>query len=77
KEQYSYYDEDDDDRMPTESPPTITEAMEMIRKLHLLATTQEPQLHQLVNELESKLTGVYIHSKPKRQTILEDFFKQN
>ncbi|CAF2055335.1 unnamed protein product [Rotaria magnacalcarata] len=78
KEQYSDYDDDDDsDRMPTESPPTITEAMKMIRKLHLLATTQEPQLHQLVNELESKLTGVYIHLKPKRQTILEDFFKQN
>ncbi|CAF2189407.1 unnamed protein product [Rotaria magnacalcarata] len=43
KEQYSDYDDDDDDdRMPTGSPPTITEAMEMIRKLHLLATTQEP-----------------------------------
>ena len=75
KEQNDDYD--DDDRIPTESPPKIIEAMEMTRKLHLLATTQQPQLHQLINELESKLTDVYINSKTKRQTTLEGFFKQN
>ncbi|CAF2944116.1 unnamed protein product [Rotaria sp. Silwood2] len=67
-------DYDDDDRIPTESPPKIMEAMEMIRKFHLLTTTQQPQLHQLINQLESKLTDVYINSKTKRQTPLEDFF---
>ncbi|CAF1258618.1 unnamed protein product [Rotaria sordida] len=69
-----YYD---DDQILTESPPKLTETMEMKRKLHLLATTQQPQLHQLINELESKLTDVYINSKTKRQATLEDFFKQN
>ncbi|CAF1023635.1 unnamed protein product [Rotaria sordida] len=75
KEQNDDYD--DDDRIPTESPLKLTEATEMIRKLHLLTTTQQPQLHQLINELESKLTDVYINSKTKRQTTLEGFFKQN
>ncbi|CAF1308443.1 unnamed protein product [Didymodactylos carnosus] len=60
-----------------QKPPKITEAMEMIRKLHLLATTQQPQLHQLINELESKLTEVYVNSKTRRQTTIEDFFVQN
>jgi hypothetical protein len=32
---------------------------------------------ELINELESKLTDVYIDSKTKKQTTLEDCFKQN
>ncbi|CAF4777045.1 unnamed protein product, partial [Rotaria sp. Silwood2] len=44
-------DDDEDECKSTESPPKITEAMEMIRKLHLLATTQQPQLHSLINEI--------------------------
>jgi hypothetical protein len=31
----------------------------------------------LINELESQLTDIYIDSKTKKQTTLEDFFKQN
>ncbi|CAF2710547.1 unnamed protein product [Rotaria sp. Silwood2] len=42
KDQGDDYDDDDDDRIPTESPPKIIEAMGMIRKLQLLATTQQP-----------------------------------
>jgi hypothetical protein len=38
-------DDDDNDRISTESPPKITKGMEMIGKLHLLAITQQPQLH--------------------------------
>jgi hypothetical protein len=70
-------DYDDDCLITTELPPKLPEAMEMIRKLHLLAITQQPHLHQLINELESKLTDIYIDSKTKKQTTLEDFFKQN
>ncbi|CAF3615439.1 unnamed protein product, partial [Rotaria sordida] len=61
----------------TEIPPKITEAMEMTQKLRLLATTQYPQLHKLISELESKLTDVYIDSKKQKQTTIENFFKQN
>ncbi|CAF1009519.1 unnamed protein product [Rotaria sordida] len=45
-----------------ESPLKIMEAIEMIRKIHLLATTKQSKLHQLINELESGLTDVYINS---------------
>jgi len=39
--------------------------MEMIQRLHLLLTIQQPQLHKLISELESKLIDVYIDSKEK------------
>lgn len=68
---------EEDDPVPTETPPKIIDALEMIRNLHLLATVQQPQLHSLINELECKLIDVYIDSKGKRQTILENFFKKN
>jgi hypothetical protein len=45
----------------------------MTHKLRLFASTQQPQLHKLVNELESKLIDVYIDSK-RRQTTIDDFF---
>ncbi|CAF1023338.1 unnamed protein product [Rotaria sordida] len=69
--------DDEDDRITPESSPKISEAMEMTRKLHLLATAQQSQLHPLINEIESKLTDIYISSKEKRQTTLEDFFVKN
>ena len=69
-------DEDDDDSnsISTDTPPKITEAIEMTHKLRLLATTQQSQLHKLINELESKLIDVYIESKNRRQTTVDDFF---
>ncbi|CAF3232233.1 unnamed protein product [Rotaria sp. Silwood2] len=69
-------DDDEDECKSTESPPKITEAMEMIQKLHLLTTAQQPQLHSLINEIEFRLTDIYIDSKVKRQTTLEDFEKK-
>ncbi|CAF4213616.1 unnamed protein product [Rotaria sordida] len=68
-------DDDDSNAVSTEIPPKITEAMEMTQKLRLLATTQYPQLHKLISELESKLIDVYIDSKKQKQTTIENFFK--
>ncbi|CAF3961826.1 unnamed protein product [Rotaria sp. Silwood1] len=68
-------DQDDkDDDVIQEQPPSLVEALEMIRKLHLLASTRQPQLHQLVTELESKLTDAYIDSKTSKQSSTIDFF---
>ncbi|CAF5037718.1 unnamed protein product [Rotaria sp. Silwood1] len=68
-------DQDDkDDDVIQEQPPSLVEALEMIRKLHLLASTRQPQLHQLVTELESKLTDAYIDSKTSKQSSIIDFF---
>ena len=71
---------DDDDNgtfVPTDVPPKITEAIEMTEKLRLLATMQQPQLHKLITELQSKLIDVYIDSKKQKPTTLEDFLQHS
>ena len=65
---------EDDDEIPTESAPKLLEAMEMVRRLHLLAATQQPQLHSLVSQLDSQLTQLFIDSKGVTQTKIDDFF---
>lgn len=70
-------DEDDkDDEMIQEQPPSLVDALEMIRKLHLLASTRQPELHQLVTNLESKLTDAYIEAKTNKQSSITDFFRR-
>ncbi len=71
------HDQDDkDDEVIQDQPPSLVEALEMIRKLHLLASTRQPELHQLVADLESKLTDVYIDSKSNKQSSILDFFQK-
>ena len=48
----------------------------MIRKPHLLAIAQHPQLHPIINQLESQITDIYVSSKSKRQTVLDDFLEK-
>ena len=67
-------DEDEDD-MPTETPPNLVEVMEMVRQLRLLANTQHPRLHSLVSQLDSQLTQLFIDSKGAKQTTIGDFFR--
>ena len=74
EEKHNNNKEEDDDDMPTETPPKLTEAMEMIRRLHLLAATQQPQLHSLISQLDSQLTQLFIDSKGAKQTKINDFF---
>jgi hypothetical protein len=69
-------DHEEDDEMPTETPPKLVEAMEMVRRLHLLANTQHPHLHSLVSQLDSQLTQLFIDSKGAKQTMIEHFFRK-
>jgi len=57
-----------------ENPPNLSAALEMIRKLHLFASTQQHQLHSLISNLESQLTGIYIDSKAAKQSSIKDYF---
>ena len=41
----------DDDEMTQEEPPSLADDLEMIRRLHLLASTRQPELHRLVADL--------------------------
>ncbi|CAM4823844.1 unnamed protein product [Rotaria magnacalcarata] len=70
-------DNNEDDDMPTEAPPKLIEAMCMIRRLHILAATQQPQLHTLISQLDSQLTQLFIDSKGVKQATIKDFFIKN
>lgn len=41
----------------------------MLRKLHIFAWLEQPQLHNALFDLESKLTDIYLDSKAVKQTI--------
>ncbi|CAF1460012.1 unnamed protein product [Rotaria sordida] len=70
-------DKNGDDDMPTEAPPKLTEAMEMVRRLHILAATRQPELHTLIPQLDSQLTQLFIDSKGVKQATIKDFFIKN
>jgi hypothetical protein len=74
------YNEDDIEKetmMTEELPPKLPEALEMIRRLHLLASTEQPELHVLISELESKITDIYVDSKTSKQSSITDFFQKD
>ena len=73
-EEYDNKNKEEDDDIPTEPQPKLIEAMEMVRRLHLLATIRQPQLYSLIAQLESHLTQLFIDSKGVKQTTIDDFF---
>ena len=48
--------------------------MEMMRKLHLFASVQQPQLYEAASVLESRLTDVYLDSQCVVQSKIKDYF---
>ncbi|CAF3034910.1 unnamed protein product [Rotaria sp. Silwood2] len=66
---------DDDELVSvTEKPPNLPEVMEMMRKPHLFASTQQPQLYNLISDLELQLTDIYLYSKATKQSSIKDYF---
>ncbi|CAM4837137.1 unnamed protein product [Rotaria magnacalcarata] len=65
---------EEEDDVPAKLPPKLVDAMEMVRRLHLLATTEQPQLHCIISQLDSQLTQLFIDSKQLKQKTIEDFF---
>jgi len=57
-----------------EKPPNLSEVLEMMRKLHLFASTQQPQLHTLISDLESQVIDIYLDSKVAKQSSINDYF---
>ncbi|CAF1991471.1 unnamed protein product [Rotaria magnacalcarata] len=45
-----------------EKPPNLPEALEIMRRLHLFASIEQPQSHNLIYDLESQLTDIYLDS---------------
>ena len=67
---------DDEEKIDGESPPKLSKAMEMIRRLRLFSVTQSPQLHQAIIGIESTLTDIYLDSKTSVQSTLDIYFKK-
>ena len=56
--------EDNEDEQPfKETPPNLSETIDMLQRLHSLESTKQPQLHSLVSDLQSKLIDAYLDSK--------------
>ncbi|CAF2983376.1 unnamed protein product [Rotaria sp. Silwood2] len=68
-------DTSNDDDTNIEHPPSLSEAIIMVRRLHLLSTTQYPELHLFVTQLQSKLIDIYLDSNCSKQLSIRDFFK--
>ena len=66
--------QEEKEEAPLETSPTLAQAMEIMRKLHLFASVQQSQLHEAVSVLESRLTDVYFDSKCVVQSKIEDYF---
>ncbi|CAM4833278.1 unnamed protein product [Rotaria magnacalcarata] len=54
----------------------LPEALDILRRLHLLASTKQPELHVLISKLESEMTDLYLYSKMAKQSCITGFFKK-
>ncbi|CAF4314202.1 unnamed protein product, partial [Rotaria magnacalcarata] len=60
--------------IPSEDPPSLSESLDLVRRLHLLSTTQHPELHPYIIQLQSKLTDVFLNSNQSKQRSILDYF---
>lgn len=70
-------EQENSEELPGEDPPSLSESLELVRRLRLLSTTQQPELHHLVTELQSKLTDVLLDSTVSKQRSICDYFKSS
>jgi len=63
------------EEIETENPPSLAESLELIRRLRLLSTTQQPELHPFITQLESKLTDIFLESNSSKQKSILEYFK--
>ena len=68
---------DDDQQRVKETSPNLLEALDMLQRSHLLASTKQSQLHLLISDLKSKLTDAYLDSKVSKQNCIPDYFNKN
>ena len=73
----SNHDIDEEEDNQEEELPKSSEALDIVRKLHFLASPQQSDLHQLVSELETKLTDIYLDSRVAKQSSITDFFQKS
>ena len=70
-------EDDDGQQQFKETPLDLLEALDMLQRLHLLASTEQSQLHSLISDLRSKLTDAYLDSKVSKKNCIPDYFNKN
>jgi len=68
-------DAENSEDLSSEDPPSLAESLEFVRRLRLLSTTQQPELHPFIIQLQSKLTDVLLDSNLLKQKSILDHFK--
>jgi hypothetical protein len=63
------------DGLPIEEPPTLSECLELVRRLRLFSITQQPELHSFIIQLESRLTDALLNCNLSKQRSVLDYFK--
>ena len=61
--------------LPGEDPPSLAESLELVRRRRILSTTQQPELHLFIIQLQSKLTDVLLDSNSSKQKIYLRLFQ--
>ncbi|CAF4568820.1 unnamed protein product [Rotaria sp. Silwood2] len=64
-----------DEEPDIEKPPSIPESIQMVHRLKLLSSSQYPELHSLLIQLQSKLIDAYLDSNIVKKKSILDFFK--
>ena len=68
--------DDDGKQQVKETPLNLLESLDMLQRLHLLASTEQSQLQLLISDLKSKLTDAYLDSKVSKQNCISDCFNK-
>lgn len=63
------------EELPREDPPSLAESLELVHRLRLLSTTEQPELHPFITQLQSKLTDVFLDFNSSKQRIILEYFK--
>ena len=64
------------EELPAEDPPSLAESLKLVRRLQLLSTTQQPELHSFITQLQSKLTNVFLDCHSSKQRSILEYFKR-
>ena len=67
-------DQQNDD-LPSEEPPTLSGCLELVRRFRLFSMTQQPELHSFIIQFESRLTDALLNCNLSKQRSILDYFK--
>jgi predicted transcriptional regulator len=64
---FSDEDVDSDENKVVEEPPSLVEAVKMVRRLRLLTTTSHPELYSFILQFQSKQIDIYLEESNLKQ----------